>query len=234
MALLSTPDSLSHSSLALGDSYTIGESLGSQDRFPAQTTVLRKTMGIRAGPPQYIAQTGWTGSDLQNAISRSGPLSGYDIVSLLIGVNDQYRGLDTAGYRKRFTQLLQTAIQLAGNKTSHVFVLSIPDYGVTPLGGGLAKIGKEIDDFNAINRQITKATHITYIDIRHTSRLAANDQSLTASDGLHPSAKQYGLWEQKLAIPVHAVLKYIIRSQSKPEWAMRGEHLQSFLQKYNP
>jgi lysophospholipase L1-like esterase len=207
IAPLPAPDSLSRRFLALGDSYTIGESVDSRDRFPAQTTTLLKTMGIQVGPPQYIAQTGWTSSDLQYAISRSDLLPGYDIVSLLIGVNDQYRGLDTAGYRKRFTQLLQTAIQLAGNKTTHVFVLSIPDYGVTPFGGGLAKISKEIDGFNAINRQVTTANHIAYIDITPTSRLAANDQSLTANDGLHPSAKQYGLWAQQLAIPVQSVLK---------------------------
>ena len=150
--MVASPDSLSYSFLALGDSYTIGESVSSSERFPAQTADLLKTMGIRMGTPQYIAQTGWTSQDLQDAIKRSSLLTEYKVVSLLIGVNDQYQGLDTGAYRRRFSQLLEQALQLTGNRTKNVFVLSIPDYGVTPFGGGSKRISKEIDDFNAINK----------------------------------------------------------------------------------
>ncbi len=196
-------DSLSHSFLALGDSYTIGESVANIDRFPAQTTAILKTKGIHTGTPLYIAKTGWTTEDLEQAIKNSSLLPSYDVVTLLIGVNDQFQGLDTGGYRKRFIGLLEKAISLAGNRNDHVFVLSIPDYGVTPFGGGLKRISKEIDDFNAINKEITIAHHVTYIDITPISRMAANDQSLTAFDGLHPSGKQYKEWAIKLAEAIH-------------------------------
>lgn len=207
MPVIPAPDSLSYRFLALGDSYTIGESVSSSERFPAQTADLLKTMGIPMGAPQYIAQTGWTSQDLQDAIKRSSLLTEYKVVSLLIGVNDQYQGLDTAAYRKRFTQLLEQAIQLTGNRAKNVFVLSIPDYGVTPFGGGSKRISKEIDEFNTINKAITLAYQVRYIDITPTSRLAANDQSLTANDGLHPSAKQYQQWASKLAEAMQDVLK---------------------------
>jgi lysophospholipase L1-like esterase len=184
--------------LALGDSYTIGESVGSAERFPAQTLGLLKTRGIAVKEPLYIARTGWTTADLENAIASTNFAPLYDIVTLLIGVNDQYQGMDTAGYRTRFTQLLQKAIELAGNKSNHVFVLSIPDYGATPFGGGSARISKEIDDFNGISKQVTLAYKITYVDITSISKMAATDPSYTAADGLHPSAKQYREWALKL------------------------------------
>jgi lysophospholipase L1-like esterase len=200
-------DSLSKSFLALGDSYTIGESVTAAERFPAQTVALLRTQGISVADPQYIARTGWTTADLQSAINQSTLQSKYDLVTLLIGVNDQYQGMDTAGYRTRFTQLLQKSIQLAANNISHVFVLSIPDYGVTPFGGGSAKISKEIDNFNAINKQVTLAFHVTYVDITTISRGAATDQTLTANDGLHPSGKQYNSWAMKLENTMLPVLK---------------------------
>ena len=200
-------DSLSKTWLALGDSYTIGESVAVQERFPAQTVALLKAHGVAVSEPQYIARTGWTTADLQNAISKAILKPKYDIVSLLIGVNDQYQGLDTTGYRTRFTQLLQKAILLAGNEAAHVFIVSIPDYGVTPFGGGSAKISKEIDDFNAINKQVTLAYKVSYTDITPISREAAGDQSLTAGDGLHPSGKQYKRWAEILEQAMLAVVK---------------------------
>jgi lysophospholipase L1-like esterase len=121
------------------------------------------------------------------------------MVTLLIGVNDQYQHLDTGGYRTRFTQLLQKAIQLAGNNKQRVFVLSIPDYSVTPFGGGLAIIRQQIDQFNAINKQITLGAGVPYINITDLSRMAASDPNLIAPDGLHPSATQYALWVHALA-----------------------------------
>ncbi len=191
-------DSSSRTFLALGDSYTIGQSVSLQDRFPAQTAELLKAKGIAVSAPQYIAQTGWTTEDLQYAINQANIKPVYNLVTLLIGVNDQYQGLDTAGYRKRFTQLLQKAIEFASNNKENVVVLSIPDYGVTPFGGGVKKISEEIDAFNAINKQVTIAYGVSYIDITPISREVPNDVLLTANDGLHPSGKQYGLWAKKL------------------------------------
>jgi lysophospholipase L1-like esterase len=195
------PDSLSKqvSFLALGDSYTIGESVGNLDRFPDQVANILRSKNIPVSSPRYIARTGWTTADLQNAISESHLQPPFGLVTLLIGVNDQFQGLDTAGYRSRFNSLLQKAIELAGNQIAHVFVLSIPDYGVTPFGRGSTKISREINDFNAINKAVTIAYKVTYIDITPLSRLAGTDQSLTAGDGLHPSAKQYQQWAMKLA-----------------------------------
>ena len=200
-------DSVAKSWLALGDSYTIGESVASSERYAAQTAALLKSQGIPASDLQYIARTGWTTLDLLDAISKTTLKPNYNIVSLLIGVNDQYQGLDTAGYRIHFTQLLQKAIQLAGDQITHVFVLSIPDYSVTPFGGGSVKIKNELDAFNSINKQVTLAYHICYIDITTASREAANDQSLTAKDGLHPSGKQYKQW----ALPLDAALLRVLK-----------------------
>lgn len=199
------PDSLGKSFLALGDSYTIGESVSSAERFPAQTISLLKDIGLYYAAPEYIAQTGWTSFDLQQAMLDTELKKKYDLVTLLIGVNDQFQGLDTSGYRKRFTQLLVKALQLAGNEVSHVFVLSIPDYGVTPYGGGSAIITKEINQFNAINQEIALAHQVTYINITPISRVAATDQTLTAYDGLHPSGKQYTLWAEQLAAAIKKI-----------------------------
>ncbi|GAC1397188.1 MAG: SGNH/GDSL hydrolase family protein [Sediminibacterium sp.] len=189
-------DSTRRRFLALGDSYTIGQSVLPNERFPAQAADLLHNQGIAMDPPQYIATTGWTTGDLLQAIASANVTGTYDVVTLLIGVNDQYQGVDTAVYRMRFTQLLQRAIVFSGNKPSHVFVLSIPDYGVTPFGGGSKKISREIDAFNAINKQVTLSYHITYADITPISR--EPDPGLIAGDGLHPSAKQYGKWVQLL------------------------------------
>ncbi|BAV07824.1 SGNH/GDSL hydrolase family protein [Filimonas lacunae] len=186
--------------LALGDSYTIGQSVETNERYPAQTASQLLSKGIHI-TPQYIATTGWTTANLLSAIQSQQPQGPYNIVSLLIGVNDQYQHMDTGGYRIRFTQLLQKSIQLAGNKASHVFVLSIPDYSVTPFaqGSNTAQISKEIDAFNAINKQITLGYHCQYIDITPSTREAATQPSLVASDGLHPSGAEYKKWAGQLA-----------------------------------
>jgi lysophospholipase L1-like esterase len=187
--------------LALGDSYTIGQSVAETERFPAQAVAQLRAGYINMGNPQYIATTGWTTSNLAQAIQQQQPKGPFGVVTLLIGVNDQYQHMDTGGYRTRFAQLLQTAIALAGNRKSRVFVLSIPDYSVTPFGGGLQRIHDEIDEFNAINEEITLDYGVKYINITSISRLAANDPSLIAGDGLHPSGKQYKLWVDAL-VPV--------------------------------
>ena len=194
--------------LALGDSYTIGQSVAVNDRFPAQTANLLKQSGINMTEPNYIATTGWTTNNLSNAIASQNP-GNYDVVSLLIGVNDQYQMRDTTGYRQRFTMLLDKAIQLANGKKDHVFVLSIPDYSVTPFAAGsdTAQIRKEIDWFNAINRQVTEGYKVAYLDITPGTRLAKTNASLLAYDGLHPSAQEYKNWADRLAPMMLPVLK---------------------------
>lgn len=200
-------DNLANSWLALGDSYTIGESVKMNERFPSHTAVALQQKGIAVSDIKYLAQTGWTTNDLQDAIRGSALLGKYDIVSLLIGVNDQYQGLDTAGYRARFTQLLQKSIELAGGEVKHVFVLSIPDYGVTPFGGGSATVSKQIDWFNSINKQVSTAFKVNYTDITAISREAATDPALTAGDGLHPSGKQYQRWANLLEASIRSSIR---------------------------
>ena len=194
--------------LALGDSYTIGQSVRAGNRFPAQTANLLKQSGINMGEPDYIATTGWTTNDLEVAIQTKNP-GKYYVVSLLIGVNDQYQRHDTTGYRQRFTNLLEKAIQLANGKKQNVFVVSIPDYSVTPFaaGGDTARIHKELDWFNAINKSVTDAYNCPYLDITTLTREALTDRSLLAADGLHPSGKEYKLWADRLAPMIGRVLR---------------------------
>jgi lysophospholipase L1-like esterase len=198
-----------HSWLALGDSYTIGQSVSDDERFPAQTISMLQSDRLHFIQPQYIAATGWTTQNLLDAIAQQISQVPYDVVSLLIGVNDQYQHLDTAGYRARFTECLQKAIVLAGNDISHVFVLSIPDYSVTPFAANsdTAEIHKEIDEFNAINKAITLSYNISYIDITPLTREVKYDASLIAGDGLHPSGKEYAKWAELLAIEIKKVLQ---------------------------
>lgn len=195
--------------LALGDSYTIGQSVGITERFPAQTNTLLKSTGIKMAEPRYIATTGWRTNDLAAAINSQNPQGPFDVVSLLIGVNDQYQLRDTNGYRERFRQLLLKSISLAGNKRNHVFVLSIPDYSVTPFAASsdTAFIRIQIDQFNAINRQVTTMESCNYLDITASTREAAYDLSLLASDRLHPSGKEYGKWAGWLAPMMSSVLR---------------------------
>ena len=194
--------------LALGDSYTIGQSVAAADRFATQTANLLKLAGVNMGEPDYIATTGWTTSNLSTTIATQNPVK-HDVVSLLIGVNDQYQTHDTSGYRQRFTGLLNTAIQLANGKTSNVFVLSIPDYSVTPFAAGAdtAQIRKELDWFNAINQQVTQSYAIAYLDITPGTRLAKTNPALLAFDGLHPSKLEYKNWADRLAPMMLPVLR---------------------------
>ena len=202
-------DSSYNTYLALGDSYTIGQSVPVTERFPIQAKNFLQMAGKKMAEPEIIATTGWTTTDLKNAIMARSPSGPYHLVSLLIGVNDQYQFHDTTGYRQRFTGLLSTAIQLAGNKPSHVFVLSIPDYSVTPFAASsdTAQIRKEIDQFNAINKEVTAGYNCNYLDITPSTREAKNDLSLLASDGLHPSGKEYKKWAERLAQIMKPVLQ---------------------------
>jgi lysophospholipase L1-like esterase len=185
--------------LALGDSYTIGQSVGPGERYPV---LAMQGSGI-PGKPDIIATTGWTTGDLLSALATEKPVSGYQIVSLLIGVNNQYQGRSQDEYREQFTTLLKTAITLAGDRPTHVIVLSIPDYSVTPFARGLGRdttvIAAQIDSFNTINHAIALEYGVSYLDVTAESRKAATDPSLVAADGLHFSGKEYAFWAAGMA-----------------------------------
>jgi len=180
--------------LALGDSYTIGESVDAERRWPVQLAGLLQEAGLDVAEPEIIARTGWTTSELDAAIDEREPEGPYALVSLLIGVNDQYRGYDVAGYEPEFRALLERAIGFAGGEPERVLVLSIPDWGATPFASGRdrAAIAAEIDAFNAVNARVTAELGAHYVDVTAASRSDGSD--LVASDGLHPSARQYAIW----------------------------------------
>lgn len=197
--------------LALGDSYTIGESVSQKESFPFQLAAQLRVGGLNVSTPKIIAKTGWTTSELQTAIKAENLTTNYDVVTLLIGVNNQYRGESQVQYKKEFIELLNAAIAFAKGNKKHVFVVSIPDWGVTPFGKASGKsaqtIAKEIDAFNAINKDETMAMGVSYIEITLASRNAATDVSLVATDGLHPSGKMYADWAQKVAAVAVDALK---------------------------
>lgn len=192
--------------LALGDSYTIGEMVLPQDNFPNQLCSMMKNASVDLQPARIIARTGWTTDELETGIiaaNNTEPLrSSYDLVSLLIGVNNQYRGRPVDNYKPEFEELLKKAIAFAGDKAERVIVLSIPDWGVTPFANGRdrAQIAREIDAYNAANKQVTDKYHVHYIDITPWTREAATDNSLLAADGLHPSGKEYKRWAESMAV----------------------------------
>ncbi|MGZ3763437.1 MAG: SGNH/GDSL hydrolase family protein [Mucilaginibacter sp.] len=187
--------------LALGDSYTIGESVPADQSYPNLLATELTVEKHAVKKPTIIATTGWTTDDLISAISRSGITDKkFDFVTLLIGVNDQYQQLSQDNYQIKFQQVLNTAINFAGGNKDHVFVLSIPDWGVTPFGNGNdAVIGPQIDQFNAINKEISLNAGVNYLDITGISRQATSDPDLIANDGLHPSVKMYLEWVKLLA-----------------------------------
>lgn len=184
--------------LALGDSYTIGESVDVSGRYPVQAVGLLRAINQHWADPQIIAMTGWTTGSLLQNLDQTPFTRTYQAVTLLIGVNNQFQGRSLTEYKSQFTELVQLSIRLAGNDPSHVIILSIPDYSVTPFAQGLNKslIASQIDSFNAINLQVSQDYKLNYIDITGISRQAATDPTLVASDGLHFSAKEYAIWAQ--------------------------------------
>jgi lysophospholipase L1-like esterase len=188
--------------LALGDSYTIGASVAPAERWPVQLAAQLGVNGRRVAEPLIIARTGWTTDELIAGIERQQPQGPFELVSLLIGVNDQYRGRSSDAYRRQFRHLLHMAIAYAGGHPAHVIVLSIPDWSVTPFAAGYqrAAIAAAIDHFNTINRQETAHAGVRYVDVTPVSRQALQDASLLATDGLHPSGKMYTQWVE-LVLP---------------------------------
>lgn len=181
--------------LALGDSYTIGESVLPAERWPVQLAESLRQKGKDVGEPTIIATTGWRTDNLKNAITIAKLKEEYDLVSLLIGVNNQYQGKPLDQYKIEFEELLQTAIRLAKGNKANVFVVSIPDYGFTPFGKPKQeKITRELDQFNEANKEITTQYGIQYFNITGISRKGLDDPTLVATDGLHPSGKMYRQW----------------------------------------
>lgn len=198
-----------YSYLALGDSYTIGEAVPLNNSFPYQVVEALRKKEFNFSAPEIIAQNGWTTDELQDAIGKTTLLSKYDFVSLLIGVNNQYRGRDALEYKEQFEELLKKAIELANGKKERVLIISIPDYSATPFAKEMdtEKISKEVDVFNGINKALSIQYKVQYADITETSREAKNNSALIAPDGLHPSEKEYAKWAEKIVEIISSQLK---------------------------
>ena len=204
----STPTELRY--LALGDSYTIGEGVAESGRWPVQLARRLRNDGIPMSEPRIIAQTGWTTDELDAAIDTALVFPEYDLVSLLIGVNNQYRGRDIEEYRAQFSGLLERAIHFAQGRRDRVLVLSIPDWGVTPFARGLARdtqqVAAEIDAFNAVALETCMRRGVVFIDVTDLSRQRGAEPDMLADDGLHPSALMYAEWA-RLALPAVQTLQ---------------------------
>ncbi len=197
--------------LALGESYTIGELLPAEENFPNQVYLALRGKGYDPMQPLIIAVTGWTTSELLEGIRAADLVerigTDHDLVTLLIGVNNQYRGKDVEEYRSEFEELLLKAVRFAGNDKDRVIVLSIPDWGVTPFAEGRNRqeIAREIDSYNEVNKTVASKHHIYYIDITGWTREAARDPSLLTTDGLHPSGREYRRWAERIVARVEKV-----------------------------
>ena len=194
--------------LALGDSYTIGEAVPENECWPVQLVEMLNAAGKPFDKPQIIATTGWTSDELIAAIKIENPQSPFDLVSLLIGVNNQYRGYSKEIYAKEIEDLLDQAIDFAGKITNHVVVVSIPDWGATPFAKdrNREEIAKQIDEYNTINREISLQKGVHYVDITPGSRLSLSNYSLVTTDELHPSGKEYLKWTEeiyKIVAPIY-------------------------------
>lgn len=195
--------------LALGDSYTIGEQVPVYDSFPYQTVQLLRNKGIHCYAAEIVAKTGFTSDELLVQIEQTKFLPSYDVVSLLIGVNNQYRGRTTDDFEPEFTLLLQKAINFAGGNPKKVFVLSIPDWGVTPFAEGRNResIALEIDAYNERCKKITALMGCRYIEITDAQRRDGNDEHFLAADKLHPSGKEYSKWASLLAAEIESTFQ---------------------------
>ena len=190
--------------LALGDSYTIGEGVADSDRWPMQlANALRREHTIDA--PEILAKTGWTADELADAMRRHTFHPPYALVTLLIGVNDQYRERDIQNYRDQFSKLLRRAIEFSGQRPQRVIVVSIPDWGVTRFGResgrDVTKIARDIDLYNVANAQISQSQRAHHVDVTALSRIGGDAADMLVGDGLHPSAAMYRRWVEAI-LPV--------------------------------
>jgi lysophospholipase L1-like esterase len=197
-----------YSYLALGDSYTIGEQVATAENFPNQLAAKLRFNGIEVLEPVIIAVTGWTTDELATAILEHNITDTYTFVSLLIGVNNQYRGRSVEEFKEEFTSLLQQAIAFANGDASKVFVVSIPDWGVTPFAEGKdrAEITQQIDAYNDVCATIAAAHKCSYTYITDSTRTNGINPEFLAPDGLHPSGKEYTIWAERLLPKVQAAL----------------------------
>jgi len=196
--------------LALGDSYTIGEQVRAEESFPFQTVrMLREKYFWQIADPVVIAKTGWTTDELMAAVKEEKPANRFDLVTLAIGVNNQYRGRSVEDYEKEFLQLLLKAILLAKGRPERVFVLSVPDWGVTPFAKDRSpeSIAKEIDAFNKKNKAITFAYKCTYLDITQSTREHGGREQFLTPDRLHYSPSEYQIWAEKLSGAIALALR---------------------------
>ena len=186
--------------LALGDSYTVGESISKKHTWPKQLVDSLKKRNIFLSEPRIIAKTGWTTDELKKAINDSSLDYPYDWVSLLIGVNNQYRGRDLDEFKLQFESLLLEAIAFSGNRKERVFVISIPDWGSMPFAKDRDpnKIAIEIDNFNQIIYEVCAFENIKFIDITPITRNSYSNPNWIAKDSLHPSKEQYSKWVEKI------------------------------------
>ena len=186
--------------LALGDSYTIGESVNQTETFPYQlVTKLSSDSDLTFEAPKMIAKTGWTTGELLKGIKQARPKSDFDLVTLLIGVNNQYRAYSIEEYKTELQTLINQTIQFANGNASHVILVSIPDYGVTPFGKEMAqKIDLELRAFNQVGKELAMKNHLHWVDIFQISKAAEQKPDLLASDNLHPSEKMYQLWVEEI------------------------------------
>src|SRR5258708_11181974 len=184
--------------LALGDSYTIGESIAENERWPNQLVDALRKRRLEVNAPRIIATTGWRTDDLQKAVSVANLNNDFSLVSLLIGVNNQYQAKSVAQYADEFENLVKTALTLANGKKENVFVVSIPDYGYTPFGeSNQAAISRDINEFNSVSKRISEKLGVVYVNITDISRRGLQEIDLVAPDGLHPSGKMYSLWVER-------------------------------------
>jgi len=195
--------------LALGDSYTIGQSVEVNQRWPVQFLKELKATTNVIDTLQIIAQTGWRVDQLKEAMNSSDLEPPYGIVSLLIGVNNQYQGQNANDFRPEFIEILEKSLKLVENRTERLFVISIPDWGASPYGFGFdrAKVSKEINEFNSVVKEESEKRGLRYFNITTISRRALTDRTLIASDGLHPSGKMYKLWVDKM-IPIISKINF--------------------------
>jgi lysophospholipase L1-like esterase len=194
--------------LALGDSYTIGEAVPLHESFPYQTVQLLRANGLHIHAPEIVAATGWTTLELAEHILHTKLNEDYDFVTLLIGVNNQFRGSSAEDYKNDFEFLLKKALHFADDKNDRVVVLSIPDWSVTPFAKehDTTKIAEEINAFNKINAAISKQYKVHCIDITSSTRESVTDASLIAKDDLHPSGKEYLKWAEEVAAVIEKTL----------------------------
>ena len=210
VSLAFMPHAMAARYLALGDSYTIGEGVAEAERWPNQLKAMLDAKSIAVDAPEIVAKTGWTTDELSAAMDAHTFKPPYALVTVLIGVNNQYRGRDLDNYRVEFEALLKRAIALAGGDASHVVVVSIPDWGVTRFGKSsgrnVGEIAHQLDAYNAANAQIAKMLHCGYVDVTAVSREGADHADMLVGDGLHPSGAMYKKWSERVVPTATAAL----------------------------